>query len=87
MSRDDIIRMAREAGLLVVTPIPDDSVFVADLASFAALDAAAEREDCAKICDNYSEFRWSWWKALADPLERAASDAADGLAQCIRNRT
>ena len=37
MTRDDIIRMARDAGLLVVTPIPDDSVFVADLARFAGL--------------------------------------------------
>ena len=37
MNRDDIIRMARDADLLVVTPIPDDSVFVADLARFAHL--------------------------------------------------
>ena len=51
MTREDIIRMARDAGLLVVTPIPDDSVFVADLASFAALVAAAERE---AIMDEWS---------------------------------
>jgi len=44
MNREDIIRMAREAGLLGAMPIPDDSVFVPDLASFAALVAAAERE-------------------------------------------
>ena len=37
MTRDDIIRMAREADLLVTTPIPDDSVFVADLERFAHL--------------------------------------------------
>ena len=44
MTRDDIIRMAREADLLVTTPIPDDSVFVADLERFAHLVAAAERD-------------------------------------------
>lgn len=51
MTLDDIISMAREADLLVTTPIPDDSVFVADLARFAALVAAAEREACARLCD------------------------------------
>jgi hypothetical protein len=51
MSRDDITRMAREADLLVLAQIPDDSVFVADLERFAALVAAAEREACAKVCD------------------------------------
>jgi hypothetical protein len=51
MNRDDIIRMAREADLLVTTPISEDSVFVADLERFAALVAAQEREACAKVCD------------------------------------
>ena len=37
MTRDDIIRMAREADLLVLAQIPDDSVFVADLERFARL--------------------------------------------------
>ena len=45
-----------------------------------------EREACAKVCDDYSEFRWSWWKARADPLDQGASDAADELAQRIRSR-
>ena len=52
-----------------------------------AVAVLREREDCAKICDNYSEFRWSWWKARADPLDQDASDAADELAQRIRSRT
>jgi len=52
MTRDDVIRMAREADLLVTTPISEDSVFVADLERFAALVAAQEREACAKVCDD-----------------------------------
>ena len=43
MSRDDIIRMAREAGL----PAGYDD----QLEDFAALVAAAERKACAKVCD------------------------------------
>ena len=53
MTRDDIIRMAREAGfnveqgfLLRVTGIDED------LERFAALVAAAEREACAKLVDH-----------------------------------
>jgi len=45
MTRDDIIRMAREAGFsewAVQTP--------QDLERFAALVAAAEREACADVC-------------------------------------
>ena len=88
MNRDEIIRMAREAGYLPLNP-PSfaDSLQEAFFARFAALVAAVEREACAKACDDYSEFRWSWWKARGDLLDQGASDAADGLAQCIRSRT
>lgn len=51
MTRDDIIRMAREAGAhekhLVMYMDFDD------LERFAALVAAAEREACAKVCEDY----------------------------------
>jgi hypothetical protein len=45
MTREDIIRMAREAGL--------DDFFCRDLMleRFAALVAAAERDACAKVCE------------------------------------
>ncbi len=54
MTRDDIIRMAREAGLL---PHPEnivyqDPMFEGRIKTFAALVAAAEREACAKVCDD-----------------------------------
>ncbi len=48
MTRDDIYRMAREVG-------GDDwgifRDFMPELEHFAALVAAAEREECAKVCD------------------------------------
>ena len=50
MTSDDIIRMADAAG----SPGWDDHEPLTQdmLHSFAALVAAAEREACAKICDN-----------------------------------
>ena len=49
MTRDDIMRMARETDCL------DDqhygSVWADKLERFAKLVAAAEREECAKVCD------------------------------------
>ena len=51
MTREEIIRVARGAGLLRMTPIPDDSEFVAELERFATLVATHEREACAKIAD------------------------------------
>ena len=60
MTREDIIRMAREAGFVIDEAsrqhqpncigfthyLIDD-----ELSRFAALVAAAEREACAKVCD------------------------------------
>lgn len=55
MTRDDIIRMAREAGAhekhLVMYMDFDD------LERFAALVEAAEREACAKVCDEETLIR------------------------------
>lgn len=45
MTRDDIINMAKEAGVL-----PNFEVYVEDLERFAALVAAVEREACAVVC-------------------------------------
>lgn len=47
MTRDDVIRMAREAGC------PDPGLFAISYQRFAALLAAAEREACAKVCEGY----------------------------------
>jgi hypothetical protein len=57
MTREDIIRMAREAGFLVVeadfiTTLKNGRIgFQIELERFAALAVAAEREACAEMCD------------------------------------
>jgi hypothetical protein len=51
VTRDDIIRMAREAEM---SPSAEGLYWTAtpgDLELFAALVAAAERDACAKVCD------------------------------------
>ena len=57
MTRDDIIRMARESGLLIPSfriggGLALGTCAVQDFERFAALVAQAEREACAAICDN-----------------------------------
>ena len=49
MTRDDIIRMARECGL------PDWEPVGEKIERFAALVAAAEREACAKVCERLAD--------------------------------
>ena len=53
MTKDDIIRMAREAGFA------EKYGYVTDLVCidcFAALVAAAEREACAKVTDGWPDY-------------------------------
>ena len=50
MTRDDITRMAKEAGL-TQKPFCRWGGYLDDLMRFAALVAAAEREACAKVCE------------------------------------
>ena len=54
MTKDDIIRMAREAGC---SPFDQGCTLahVQDLERFAALVAAHEREACAKVCEDAPE--------------------------------
>jgi hypothetical protein len=54
MDRDDIIRMARAAGLCDEEGRDSDSIVITSyLEHFAKLVAAAEREECAKVCDRW----------------------------------
>lgn len=54
MNREDIIRMAREAGF-VDYELDDGTTesFDKRYERFAALVASAEREACAKVCEEY----------------------------------
>ena len=59
MTKDDILRMAREAGL------HDPMVFYAGYERFAALAAAAEREACAKVCEAEGQRIDASWQSCA----------------------
>ena len=65
MNRDDIIRMAREIGLEHREAAEElnspycDGIYLDDLERFAALVAAAEREACAKVCDDKAKETFS----------------------------
>ena len=58
MNRDDIIKMAREAGLLRGSDwwTEPHRWGVAEIEHFAALVAAAEREACAKVCESMNKY-------------------------------
>lgn len=75
MTRDDIIRMAREAGSFVEQI--SKSTFYSELERFAVLVAAAEREACAKLCD----------EAGVEPTSMYPSSQAKQLADAIRVRS
>ena len=73
MKREDIIRMAREAD-----PFGQDGRLYAMaeltpevLERFAALVAAAEREACAKVCDEVDKESSSQWPARLATMIRA----------------
>ena len=72
MTKDDIIRMAREAGgglSCIAEPLEHPWKFSeSELMRFAALVAAAEREACAKVCD---EFCYGSTKILVEKAIRA----------------
>ena len=98
MTRDDIIRMAREAGMLIPSfriggGLALGTCAVPDFERFAGLVAQAEREACAAICDELESF-WSAEKDVAllngdVALSNASSGeprVARAIAKAIRAR-
>ena len=84
MTRDDIIRLAREAGwhdeLLSVSftePL---------LERFAALVAAAEREACAEICERRKSLYWMEFDKTGSDADKAAAIASEECSDAIRAR-
>jgi hypothetical protein len=76
MTKDDIIRMALEAGI----DAKKDTLcryegWEEPMEKFANLVAAAEREACANVCDSYD---------VADDV--CSSDTAEGISIAIRAR-
>ena len=51
MTKDDIIRWAREAGLHLYVNSLTEEPYALVVERFANLVAAAEREACAKVCE------------------------------------
>ena len=80
MTRDDIIRMAREADISVFFMGAALSGAVDRLEQFAALVAAAEREACAKVCeeieDDYRDRESLRYAELKTDAQTGASDCA-----------
>ena len=61
MKRDDIIRMAREACETTTwKPGLGNEHVVEFMKRFAALVAAAEREACAKVCEQMPDLEHGW---------------------------
>lgn len=83
MSRDDIIRMAREAGFGPAVAWPE---FLPPFERFAALVAAHEREECAKVCDDVSLQAVTAWKLAYQPQDQGREMGADDCAAAIRAR-
>lgn len=54
MTREDILRMAQEAGWEMPLTWDETDGFLQRLERFAALVAAAEREACAQIADEWA---------------------------------
>ena len=75
MIRDDIIRLAREAGWTQYSLL--HAVEVQRLETFAALIAAAEREACAKVCEDYTD-RYAGCEDEGHGYEIAAAIRARG---------
>lgn len=75
MTREDIIRMAREAGATVIGNFVDHDCM--SLERFAALVAAAEREECAKVAEARKHITTEW--QLDQHYNQACSHCADAI--------
>ncbi len=80
MTRDDIIRMAREAGFEFKDRAEPK------LERFAALVAAHEREACAKLCEEVESRAEELWDKFAYPEDQGMASGARQCATAIRAR-
>ncbi len=73
MNQEDIIKMARWAGLLPIDIGPTIETWQIrrkeeSLVRFAALVAAAEREACAKVCEQAADDEFYMGRQYADAI-------------------
>jgi len=86
MTRDDIIKAALKAGFQLKN-LPDGSQGLRDYVFiFAEILIAAEREECAKVCDlEAARALWNWHNDMPENCifwnggERLASSCATGI--------
>ena len=91
MTRDDTIRMAREAGFNQILATKtgadvwiDDGFYVEEMERFASLVAAAEREACAVVCERLPET----FRIVAEEFGyKAEMPTAENYAAAIRTRS
>jgi hypothetical protein len=93
MNRDDVIKMARGHNLIEMDHDCIEGVPIDKLPAFAALVAAHEREECAKLCEemreHYSNYKDTALLNSDIDLSNAASGeprACEFLAAAIRTR-
>ncbi len=87
MNRDDVIRMAREAGLLRAGDgwTEPHRWGATEVKRFAALVAAHEREECAKVCEQAEiPFDIAIWHDSTK--KEMTAHTANALAAAIRAR-
>ena len=70
MTKDDIIRMAKEVNL--------------SFEQFAIFIAAHEREECAKVCDELAEHHERLYRPYGKKIEEAKWKALEHCAELIR---
>ncbi len=93
MTQDDIIRIAREQGL---PETETEGVFRVNSDDLGRM-LAAEREACAKLCDEIAIDMWNLYKGRppykgdeegrASEFTQGRSAGADDCAEAIRSRT
>ena len=80
MTKDEIIKLAREAGAAVGQVMPDGPEIIfpncMDVHLFASLVIQQERERCAKLCDDLDQ---KLWEDMGEPMS--------GYGDAIRERT
>ena len=81
MNREEIIRMAREAGL-----DPDLWNYTDAFERFATLVAAAEREACVKACEEVESRAEELWDKFAYPEDQGMASGARQCTTAIRAR-
>ena len=65
MTRDEVLALADKTGLFDYLDLEGDSVGQLILQNFAAVIAAHEREECAKVCESEGERIDASWSSCA----------------------